>query len=194
MSCLVLDAMGVIFRAADDVAELLIPYIGERGGSTGSAAIETAYHEASLGRISADEFWLRVGLEARVEADYLARHQLNDGVIDLLRQAKSRRVPVWCLSNDVGRWSRHLRETLGVAPWLAGATISADVGRRKPDPRIFRSLLDASGFDASEILFVDDRGKNVDAARGCGIDSVLFEPGHGFGRIAEWLSQQAPGR
>jgi hypothetical protein len=27
MSCLVLDAMGVIFKSADDVAELLIPFI-----------------------------------------------------------------------------------------------------------------------------------------------------------------------
>ena len=33
MKCLVLDAMGVIFSAADDVAELLIPFIAEHGGS-----------------------------------------------------------------------------------------------------------------------------------------------------------------
>ena len=30
MKCLVLDAMGVIFSAADDVAELLIPFIAEQ--------------------------------------------------------------------------------------------------------------------------------------------------------------------
>ena len=33
MKCLVPDAMGVIFTADDDVAELLIPFIEERGGS-----------------------------------------------------------------------------------------------------------------------------------------------------------------
>ena len=193
MSGLVLDAMGVIFRAADDVAELLIPYIGERGGSDDATAIEAAYHEASLGRLGADDFWQRVGLEAQIETDFLARHELNDGIVDLLQQAKSCRVPVWCLSNDVGRWSAHLRKTLGIEPWLAGATISADVGLRKPDPQIYPRMLAASGFGANQILFVDDRAKNVDAARACGIDSLLFEPRRGFGQIAEWLSLNAPG-
>ena len=189
MSCLVLDAMGVMFRADDDVAELLIPFVRERGGSGDSAAIEAAYREASLGSISADDFWLRVGLAPDAEPAYLARHRLNDGVIELLSHAGSCRVPVWCLSNDVGRWSLRLRDSLGLEPRLAGATISADVGLRKPDPNIYRGMLETSGYEAGELLFVDDRANNVDAARACGIDSLQFDPERGFGEVFEWLSR-----
>ena len=50
MSCLVLDAMGVIFKSADDVGELLIPFIAEKSGSFDEGVIQAAYLEASLGK------------------------------------------------------------------------------------------------------------------------------------------------
>ena len=49
MKCIVLDAMGVIFRAADDVADLLIPFVREAGGNMNANEIESAYLDASLG-------------------------------------------------------------------------------------------------------------------------------------------------
>lgn len=64
MRYVVLDAMGVIFQAADDVAELLIPFIREAGGCTSPQEVEAAYLDASLGVIGPDEFWSRVGLVA----------------------------------------------------------------------------------------------------------------------------------
>ncbi|HHY97162.1 MAG TPA: hypothetical protein GX509_00315 [Firmicutes bacterium] len=54
---LVLNAMGVIYRAADDVTELLVPFVREKGGLSDSYAIATLYTQASLGKLSADKFW-----------------------------------------------------------------------------------------------------------------------------------------
>ena len=45
----------------------------------------------------------------------------------------------------------------------------------KPDPAIFRILLERYGLQPSETLFIDDRAANVDAARGCGIEGFLFD-------------------
>ena len=70
---LVLDAMGVIYTAADDVEELLIPFILEQRGLADSAAIARYYLRASLGEIDAVEFWQAVGLSPDVEDDYLSR-------------------------------------------------------------------------------------------------------------------------
>ena len=75
--CIVLDAMGVIFRAADDVAELLIPFITEAGGNVDAKTIASAYFDASLGMINADEFWNKVHLDPSLEDDYLSRHSLS---------------------------------------------------------------------------------------------------------------------
>ena len=66
--------------------------------------------------------------------------------------------------------------------------ISGDVGLRKPDPGIYRLLLEQSGHAAAEMLFVDDREKNVAAALALGIDSIVFNPDHGFNVVATRLA------
>jgi HAD superfamily hydrolase (TIGR01509 family) len=191
MSCLVLDAMGVIFRSADDVAELLIPFIAEKAGSFDEEVIQSAYLEASLGEISPDEFWQKVDVSSALEDEFLSRHTLNPGTSELLSEAKSKGISVWCLSNDVGRWSDKLRSRLGIEAFLEGSIISGEVGIRKPDKEIYKILVQISGFEIEELLFVDDREKNVIAARELGIETIKFKPEIGFADAKNWISQCA---
>src|SRR5262245_20938185 len=74
---LLLDAMGVIYRVGDDVADLLIPFIAEHGGSRDRDRISALYMEASLGRLSPAAFWRDVGVNDALEADYLDRFELT---------------------------------------------------------------------------------------------------------------------
>ena len=57
MKIVVLDAMGVIYQVGDDVADLLYPFIIEKGGAADLAQISRFYIEASLGKITAADFW-----------------------------------------------------------------------------------------------------------------------------------------
>ena len=182
--CLVLDAMGVLFAAADDVAELLIPFIRALGGERDARAVESVYLEASLGHIDADSFWVRVGLTPSVELRYLAKHRLADGALEFLSRARLAGLPVWCLSNDVGRWSKHLRTALEIEPLLAGSVISGDVGVRKPDRGIYARLITATGAKPAELLFVDDRATNVAGAAAVGMHAVRFSAAYGFEQLA----------
>ncbi len=75
---------------------------------------------------------------------------------------------------------------------LAGAVISGDVGVRKPDPDVYRILPDRTGFAAEELLFVDDRGKKVSAARAPGIETSAFDPASGYAPVLTAL--EAPGK
>jgi len=72
----VLDAMGVIFSAKDDVKELLIPFITQRGGAS-AEIVKQFYHSASIGRLSPDDFWNNVGLTPELEDEYLETRPLN---------------------------------------------------------------------------------------------------------------------
>ena len=45
----VLDAMGVIYRARDDVAELLVPFVERHGSRAGANDVAALYEQASLG-------------------------------------------------------------------------------------------------------------------------------------------------
>jgi FMN phosphatase YigB (HAD superfamily) len=190
MVCLVLDAMGVIFESADDVAELLIPFIAEKSEFFDEAVIQAAYLDVSLGTISPDEFWNLVGVPAELEDEFLSRHSLNTGVVELLDWSRDNEISVWCLSNDVGRWSQKLRVRLNIEAYLQGSIISGDVGLRKPDRQIYQALIEASGFPVEKLLFVDDREPNVLAARELGIESLLHDPRAGFADALRWLSRQ----
>jgi putative hydrolase of the HAD superfamily len=181
---LVLDAMGVIYRADDDVAELLVPFVGERGGTTDVHAIERAYHAASLGLLDPDRFWRDVGLDPVVENDYLELHELTTGLERLLDEARASGARLWCLSNDVGRWSEKLRRRFGIEASFEGFVISSTIGARKPDPAAYRALLDRVRVPARQILFVDDREANIAAARTLGIDARLFT---GFDTLIDHL-------
>ena len=182
MQCVVLDGMGVIFKVADDVDELLVPFVEAFGGDP--TKVNSAYLDASLGAINADEFWIRVGLDASVEGQYLSHHALFPGAREFLLRAKEVSIPVWCLSNDVARWSKILRTTLGIDALLGGAVISSEVRARKPDILIYQRFLERSGYLASELLLFDDRPKNVEAASTLGIRAVCFSANTGFAQVA----------
>jgi HAD superfamily hydrolase (TIGR01509 family) len=182
IQCVVLDGMGVIFAAADDVAELLIPFVRSVGGDP--TKVDSAYLDASLGVIDADEFWIRVGLDASLEAQYLSGHALIPGAREFLVRAREAGIPVWCLSNDVARWSRILRETQGIETLLCGAIISSEARARKPDRLIYERLIERTGYRASDLLFIDDRPQNVEAASRLGIRSVRFSKANGYAQLA----------
>jgi putative hydrolase of the HAD superfamily len=44
----------------------------------------------------------------------------------------------------------------------------------KPDPAIYRLLLDRLGCNPEEVLFLDDKQANIDAAHSLGINALLF--------------------
>jgi len=52
---------------------------------------------------------------------------------------------------------------------------SCHLGARKPDPAFYTRLLDTVGRPASQVLFVDDREDNVEAARAVGLRAHRFE-------------------
>lgn len=179
---LALDAMGVLYQAGDDVAELLVPFIRTRGGESQVERIEHAYLSASLGEISARQFWRDMGLDPAVEDEYLSQHKLQPRVVEAIQMARGRFDHICCLSNDVSEWSVKLRQRFGLDDMLDSWHISGDLRMRKPQSSIYRELVSSLGVSPAQVLFIDDRPKNLDAARLVGILTALFGgqpiPGH----------------
>ena len=166
---LVLDAMGVLYQAGDDVADLLVPFVHRHGTASPPAEdIDRDYVAASLGQMELAEFWARMGIDAGREDEYLAGHRLIDGTLDALPRLKSRYGRLACLSNDVSRWSLKLRRQFGLEAWIDTWFISGDLGLRKPSPAIYLEAAERLGVAPGEITFVDDRPRNLDAARDLG--------------------------
>jgi putative hydrolase of the HAD superfamily len=186
---LILDAMGVLYEAGDDVAELLVPFIGQHGRTDLSVeAIDRDYVEASLGRMDANAFWWRMGVDPGLEDSYLAGHRLIEGTLEALAALKQRHGRLACLSNDVSGWSVKLRQRFGLESWIDHWFISGDLGLRKPSAEIYRLAAEQLGVRPQEVVFVDDRPRNLDAAKAVGFSTVLLDirgegPDHPHRRI-----------
>ncbi|RBQ15615.1 HAD family phosphatase [Spongiactinospora rosea] len=98
---------------------------------------------------------------------------LNSGTLDILRELEGRAVPLALLSNAPLEMARLIDEQ----PWAAVFShrfFSADLRRAKPDPAIYREVCERLGVSPGDVVFVDDRADNVEAATALGISGVLF--------------------
>lgn len=102
------------------------------------------------------------------------------GSIALAQELGARGVGLYALSNWAAETFTATRHLFPFLDAFDGLVISGQIGIAKPDPRIFSHLLDTHRLEAQELLFVDDRAKNVEAARAAGIEGVLFESSAGL--------------
>ena len=64
---------------------------------------------------------------------------------------------------------------LGLMSLFDSVVISAEVGIKKPDPRIFDSALDQTGMKPEEVVYVGDTEDDTEAARAAGILPILIQ-------------------
>jgi putative hydrolase of the HAD superfamily len=91
-------------------------------------------------------------------------------MLDLVRELRRSGLRTSLLSNSWGRPDSYPREVLDEL--FDDAVISADVGMRKPEERIFRLAVERLGLSPAECVFVDDVEGNIVAARALGFAVV----------------------
>ena len=64
---------------------------------------------------------------------------------------------------------------LGLTHFFDSVVISAEVGVKKPDPRIFDSALEQTGMKPEEVVYVGDTEDDTEAARAAGIVPILIQ-------------------
>ena len=97
-----------------------------------------------------------------------------EGTVEILRELRDGGVRCFALSNWSAETFPHARERYPFLAWFEGIVISGEERLVKPDPAIFRLLLDRYGLTAAETVFVDDVAANVEAARAIGLTALEF--------------------
>jgi 2-haloacid dehalogenase len=99
-------------------------------------------------------------------------------VLEVLRELVDAGVRTFALSN----WSRRTfdiaRSRFPFLDWFEGIVISGDEGVTKPDPRIYRALLERYRLDPATTVFIDDRRRNVETAEALGMTGVVLTEPH----------------
>jgi len=99
-----------------------------------------------------------------------AASRLQADMLDLIRELRGRGLRTGLLSNSWGVDGAYPAEI--VAELFDDAVISAVVGMRKPEERIFQLAVDRLGLTPADCVFVDDVEGNIIAARALGFGVV----------------------
>lgn len=169
-----LDGMGVLY-AQRAIPDRLRAFAAAHGAPVALAEVRELYWAASRGSLRSADLWERLGIPgAGRDAQFLSGRSLTPGLGAFLEAMTAQGIPVGCISNDVAAWSTKLRRQLGleelIEPWI----VSAEVGARKPDRRMYDAFLARTGCRPGECLMVDDKLENLDAARRLGFRTAWF--------------------
>jgi 2-haloacid dehalogenase len=96
------------------------------------------------------------------------------GTVDVLRGLRDRGVRLLALTNWHAEHFEMSRQRFEFLSWFEGLVVSGQERMIKPDPRIFRLLIDRYGLDPGRTAYVDDAPANVAAAAAAGLRAVLF--------------------
>lgn len=111
--------------------------------------------------------------EALFAALYASLHLIED-TPPLMERLAAAGYRLFALTDNVREIVAHLA---GKHEWWAlfeGVTNSAELGCLKPDPRMYRHVLEANGLLAEETVFLDDMPGNVAGAREAGMHAFVF--------------------
>lgn len=132
--------------------------------------------ELFIGKISEEQFWNKISDGGKINHEiisqtFLKRSMLDTKVLNLARSIKKQGFDIGILSNITPETRRILPKQ-----WIDEfdhVFFSDQIKLAKPDPKIF--LYVKEKLSEHQIVFIDDKQENVDAAKRYGIKSILFE-------------------
>ncbi len=131
-----------------------------------------------------EEFWISYAKtkEIKLPSNWISSFRsvmkdaigINPKMYTLVDQLKEQEIPVGLLSNIDERLSKLIRD-FGLYEPFNPCLLSCEIGIEKPDLKAYEFLLAQLKHPAEEIVFIDDRPENVEAAKAVGLDAILFE-------------------
>lgn len=176
------DLGGVLVRTEDPLPRTRM---AERLGLSRTELEQTVFagewsDRATIGQIESAELWQRICLQFKLPLEECAALQqafwggdrLDRDLVNYIRMLR-RSYRTALLSNAFSDLRSSL-ERWGIVDAFDQLIISAEVGLMKPDPRIFKLVLDRLGVAPGEAAFIDDFSVNVRAAQAAGIHAIRF--------------------
>lgn len=102
--------------------------------------------------------------------------QVNEPMIELMREIKGRGYRMAVLTNNVKEWEEAWRPITPVDEIFELVVDSAFVGMRKPEREIYEITVErlGDGITPGQCLFIDDVAINCDAARDYGMRAIHY--------------------
>jgi len=98
-----------------------------------------------------------------------------NSMIQLHAEVRQAGYPTFIFSNTNELAIRHIRKTYPFFANFDGYILSYEHGWMKPDPKLYEVVEAQCQRRGAEVLYIDDRAENIDAARERGWQTILHE-------------------
>ena len=140
----------------------------DRGDIDGPAYWTAVVGQQELG-LSRDQ----IATLIKLDSESISRP--NQGAVQWAKLLHHEGFPLTLLSNMPLELSRHVTKAFPSLSTFEYLIYSCDYGSIKPELAIYRNCLELLKVAPQDILYLDDRAENVEAAARLGINSVLFD-------------------
>jgi putative hydrolase of the HAD superfamily len=173
MRAIILDMYGVILKEPEGG---LLPYVNRYFPDLQYDDVYLHWNKANVGELSSSGFFSNLGFKGdmdKIKREYLDTLEI-DGAFYSAAETLMKHYRLALLSNDLSEWSKYLRDKFNINRYFDTVVVSGDVKLQKPDIQIFDLLLDRLSLTARDCVYIDDRRKNLTAAKSLGMEAVLF--------------------
>lgn len=136
------------------------------------------------GRINEKAFWqsiagdvnsapLHASTESLWDTYFRKNAKPNRNVIDLAKSMRKSSYTLGIISN-IEQITHGIVDDWSILDDFEHKFMSYQIGFSKPDPRIYEHVIERLAFEPSQMLFIDDKETNVNAAKEFGINAIHF--------------------
>jgi putative hydrolase of the HAD superfamily len=141
------------------------------------------WHQAERGELGLEDARQAIMADTRAnghELDlfemlkYMSGSGIRDEMVERTRRLRADGYHTAMITNNVVEFREMWRTMIPLDDLFELVVDSSEVGMRKPDPRIFHSVLDQLGVDdPARAIFLDDHPGNIAGAEACGLRGLL---------------------
>jgi len=115
-----------------------------------------------------------------------SQQNIDEELVKYIQQLREKGIKVYLATNQEKYRTKYLLEKMEFEKFLDGIFSSAHLGHRKPNKQFFANVLEKmNSMNRDEILFWDDRQKNVDGAKNFGFHAEQY---HNLGEFKKTVS------
>ncbi len=182
----IFDYGGVISKPQNAESILkIIKKLGLRDNDHFKTIYSIYRKDIDSGLLSLKEYWAKTLSELNLEFsgsdfDWLIREDIvswadvNEETVDLIKELKQKGIKLAILSNMVTETLDYLRKNTSFIPLFDFEFFSCDINMIKPNPGLYKYVLDRMKVKAEDCIFIDDITVNCQAAENLGIKTVQF--------------------
>uniref|UniRef100_A0A1J3DC59 Bifunctional epoxide hydrolase 2 n=3 Tax=Noccaea caerulescens TaxID=107243 RepID=A0A1J3DC59_NOCCA len=97
-----------------------------------------------------------------------------DGMQELLQTLAADQLEIHAFTN-YPIWYKLIEDKLKLSAYLSWTFCSCNLGKRKPDPEFYLTVVEHLGVEPCDCIFIDDRPTNVKCAIDIGMRGLCFE-------------------